>query len=124
MSPCGTIVRCAKVKFDPSAGHAGRVRAPAPEYLLGPSHAELESHYRAVRHRLLEIPDSEVAVRKREITNVMWNHHGAIKHRERVSVTGIGIGVEQAAEAEKVREPMYVPLHLFGMDRSPEKPWR
>ena len=31
----------------------------------------------------------------------MWNHDGAIEHRERVSVTGIGIGVEQAAEAEK-----------------------
>ena len=70
---------------------------PALEYLLGPSHVELESRYPAVRHRFFEIPDSEVADRIREITNIMWNRDEGINHRECMSVTGIGIGVEQAA---------------------------
>ena len=47
----------------------------------------------------------------------MWNQpDGAIKHRERVSVT-MGIRVEQAAEAEKSRTDVR-PIYLFGMDRS------
>jgi plasmid stabilization system protein ParE len=69
------------------------------ENLLGPSHADLEPHYREVRHRLLEIPDSEVADRIREIVSVMWNHDEAIQHGDRLSVTAIGGAVEQAAEA-------------------------
>jgi hypothetical protein len=70
-----------------------------PEHLFGPSHADLEPHYRAVRYRLLEIPDSEVGDRIREIVSVMWNHDEAIKHGDRLSITTIGGAVEQAAEA-------------------------
>jgi hypothetical protein len=68
-----------------------------PEFMLGPRKSELETHYRAIRRRAVEIADPDMASWVRHLADVLWDNLYVLE-AEIADVPGVGERLEATAE--------------------------